>query len=757
MDPAIDIRHLSFTDDGADRPALDDISLSVARGECLLVTGPAGAGKSTLCLCLNGLVPQVREGRFAGEIRVAGDDVSRFRVQTLSKTVGLVMQDPEAQLIGRTVAEDLAFGPRNFLVPGEKIPGRMSRARTLAGLSEPDDQNTEDLSGGEKQRLAVAGILAMAPPILVMDEPASALDPAGRTALYQNLSRLNREDGVTLIIVEHRVRDLLDMADRVVTLDGGRLIKITDAGTFSALPAARPRSGRPPLPNRRDPMLLEVRNLSFTPGRPVLDGVDFRVHQTDFIALMGHNGAGKTSLVKHFNGLLPVRPNTVFFRGRDISAMPVRELIRGVGLVFQNPDHQIFEATVEKEVGAGLAYRGLLPSQIKARVSEVLEYTGLTPVRTAHPLTLSKGMRQMVAVASIVVLRPEILVVDEPSAGLDAGETERVMGILDRLHRGGTAVVCITHDLELAAVFARRLVLMKKGCIVLDTDVDKALENTDALETGEAFTAGSCPEGVKGRACEPKPSGLAALDIRTKCSLFILVMAWTVLFSHPACHGVLLILAAGIGPGLKQMFRRILPLTPLFLIILIFAPVPGTMVHPENGEVFFSLGGYYDLTRGGLFLGMTFILRLVNMIFFTRILMGNTTLDEVITLFTMLRLPRPLALAVTTAIRFIPELDRKRRRIMAAQRARGIDPESRGWLKRFHSRAAVMIPLIVNAILVADQLTMALMNRGYGYRNRWTVTEDLKFRVLDYAILVLFLAGLSLALFVRFKTGWGRL
>ncbi|MCG8618682.1 MAG: energy-coupling factor ABC transporter ATP-binding protein [Desulfobacterales bacterium] len=483
MATAINIHDLTFTYKGADHPALDQVSLSVAAGECLILTGPAGAGKSTLCHCLNGLVPQVQEGRLEGDILVGGKDVSQFRVQTLAKTVGLVMQDPEVQIVGRTVAEDIGFGPRNFLVEAASLPNLISTALHLTGLKGYENRQTADLSGGEKQRLTVAGILAMETPLLVLDEPASELDPAGRNTLYRNLARLNRENGVTLVIVEHRADDLNGMADRVVSLDRGSITGIAEVDGSNLPPRshALPRPPEIPSPDINTPAVIKVRQLNFNPGRPVLSHVNLTIRQKDFIALMGHNGAGKTTLAKHLNGLIPPPEGTVKFEGHDVSGMRSSDITRAVGFVFQNPDHQIFESTVAGEVGAGLVHRRLPKSIISERVDEALKVTGLTTARDVHPFTLGKGLRQLVALASVIILKPEVLVVDEPTTGLDAEGSARVMDILTRLHNSGTSILFITHDLELAAAHARRLVVMNQGSILMDEAMDKAFLSPDKL------------------------------------------------------------------------------------------------------------------------------------------------------------------------------------------------------------------------------------------------------------------------------------
>ena len=258
----------------------------------------------------------------------------------------------------------------------------------------------------------------------------------------------------------------------------------------------------------------------------------------------------------------------------------------------------------------------------------------------------------------------------------------------------------------------------------------------------------------------PEP---ATLDIRSKLALFLVFMCWTVMFTHPGCHAALtvIILAAGIGRGLRpeRMRERIVPLTPLLLMIFVFAgfTTPGGMIHPENHSVLLTFPGDLSMTRGGLLTGLSFVLRLINMVTATLLLLSVTPLDELITLFTTLRLPGTLAFMITTAIRFVPELDKKRQRIIMAQRARGISPDDGPWYQKLRSRIAIMIPLIVNGILMAEQLTMALMSRGFGYRNQWTVTQALTFKPRDYIVLALSLAALAAGCLIRFNTDWGRI
>ena len=441
MDKAIALSQVSFKYKGANTFALVDISWSLNPGECAVIMGPSASGKTTLCRCLNGLIPQALEGTLTGDIVVAGKDVSCFRTQTLAKDVGFVMQDPESQIVGRTVFEDLAFGPRNLLVPAWEIEQRIPELLSQMGLAGYENRFAADLSGGEKQRLAIAGILAMEPSILILDEPASELDPVGRADLYFHLDRLRKSKGLTLVIVEQKIEGIQSMVDRVLILEKGRMMNQGRPEHLKKLwsqPGIHPPIQPPTLtqnagsPPRNMPACLEVNHLNFgyTPATPVLKDINISVYPGDFMALMGHNGAGKTTLVKHLNGLIPCGTGTILFEGKGINKFKTKDLARSVGFIFQNPDHQIFENSVEKEIAFGLINMGCSREEIARTVDETLEKTGLEPFRHLHPFTLGKGMRQMIAVAAIVALSPRVLVVDEPITGLDATGSSLIMNLI---------------------------------------------------------------------------------------------------------------------------------------------------------------------------------------------------------------------------------------------------------------------------------------------------------------------------------------
>ncbi len=539
---AIQVRNLSYTYPKGEERILSDVSFDVRQGEFTVIMGHTGAGKTTLLMCLNGIIPQLLEGERTGSIEIAGLDVGSYRVQTLSKHLGLVMQDSETQVFGRSVAEDVAFGPRNYLVPREEIFVRVDEALARVRLSGYNDRTTHQLSGGEKQRLAIAGVLAMKPEILVLDEPTSELDPLGRDEIYATIADLRREKNLTIVAVEHSSQEIHERADTVIVVAAGKivwkgkpsdffrdvelvrstgikpipvsvlgwilhrkglidaadipltvdeaygLIERTLSGRRLAAPAPREPAPRRPATDYTKPVIT-VRGLvhEYEGGRRAVDGVDLTIYEGDFVALIGQNGAGKTTLAKHFNSILKPSSGSVEVCGIDAGSSQPEILSRSIGYVFQNPDHQIFCQTVYKELEFGLKNLGLGEEETAARIDRVLELTGLSRHREEHPFSLGKGERQMIAVASILVLEPRVLVVDEPTTGLDWAGINRMMDLIHRLHENGTTIVMITHDMDIVARHARRVVVMKRGRVILDGDAASVFEETDRLE--EAFVA----------------------------------------------------------------------------------------------------------------------------------------------------------------------------------------------------------------------------------------------------------------------------
>ncbi len=519
----IDIDSLSYKYPNATTKALDNIDFKLTEPGFTAIMGPTGAGKTTFSLTLNGLIPQFYEGTMEGSVHVLGIDTKRYRIQRLVQHVGLVMQDPESQVFGMNVLADVMFGPANLGLSYDEVMARARRALNLVGLVGFDKRSPSDLSGGEKQRLAVASVLAMHPEILVLDEPTSELDPVGREEVYQAVDRLREDGNVTILAIEHSPDEVVSRAENLVVFSEGKMAYLgTPKDIFRNAPKAHdlgiriPESAElgwklheagiieqqqipltvdeafelisPWIIERKDRLakcdtkpcrcdaegekevILSVQDLSHSYSDEIhaLRGVSLDVHKGEFIALVGQNGAGKTTLAKHFNGLLRPTKGRVIVDGKDAAGQAIYDLAKVVGYVFQNPDHQIFSATVWEEAAFGLKVQGITGEKAKERVANVLELVGLSDLLELNPFTLSKGDRQKLAVASILAIEPQVLVIDEPTTGLDARGAEGMMTLIDHLNKLGHTVIIITHDMKLVAEYATRVIAMSRGKVIAD-------------------------------------------------------------------------------------------------------------------------------------------------------------------------------------------------------------------------------------------------------------------------------------------------
>ena len=536
MESIVKMKNVSYTYPNSDDQTLKQIDLEAPKSKFTVIMGKTGAGKTTTILCLNGIIPQLNEGELAGDIEVAGLDTSKYRIQTLAKYVGIVMQDTSTQVFGSTVEEDVAFGPRNYLVPREEIHRRIKESLHRVRLEGYEKRQTSQLSGGEKQRLAIAGILAMQPGIIVLDEPTSELDPLGREEIYTTINDLNKEKDTTIIAVEHSSQEVCEKAERLIVINGGKTVWAGDPKEFFRDEKLVSDNGIKPLPVSRigwqlynkglidkddiplnveqayqmicsllkdkkidyRPVgavsaqgvaddLIEIRNLShvYENGKKALNDVNLTIKRGEFVAIIGQNGAGKTTLAKHLNQILQPTTGSVVIDGADIKNKNPIELTKVIGYVFQDPDNQIFSNTVYKELEFGLKNINLGEEERKKRIDQALSLTGLVGKENEHPFSLGKGERQMIAVASILAMQPEILVIDEPTTGQDWAGINRMMSLVDTLNKSGTTIVMITHDMDIVAKYATRTIAMKAGSVVLDGDTRDVFASTDVLK--EAF------------------------------------------------------------------------------------------------------------------------------------------------------------------------------------------------------------------------------------------------------------------------------
>jgi cobalt transport protein ATP-binding subunit len=511
MEPIISFDRLSFTYRGGERPALRQICGQIDRGAVVAVMGHAGAGKSTLCYTLNGLVPRFFRGAYEGSVLVKGEEVARRKVAEMARHVGLVLQDFEAQLFSTNVELEMAFGPENLCLARPEIDRRIRQYLSWVGLEKLRHREPASLSGGQKQRLAIGAILAMEPEVVVMDEPTTDLDPKGRQEILEIAKRLG-QSGKTLLIVDTEP-ETAEQADELWLIKEGRILSkgksrqlLTDVTLLKACGVSIPPlvelfslmgwPGNPlspeealswidkhgliprPFPKRPrekprppGPPILEVEGLRYVypfHQTEALRGVHLSIHEGECVALLGQNGSGKTTLAKHFNGLLKPTSGSVLLRGKPTSDYSHREMARHVGFVFQNPDHQIFANTVYDEVAFGLRMLGEDTKTTARYVEEALATVGLAGYEGRSPFALSKGERQRVAVASVLAARPEILVLDEPTTGLDQAQQRSMMAMLKALHRQGHTIIVITHSMRMAEELADRTVVLKDGTVLLD-------------------------------------------------------------------------------------------------------------------------------------------------------------------------------------------------------------------------------------------------------------------------------------------------
>ncbi len=512
----------------AEVAALRGISLTIESGEFLAVMGPTGAGKTTLCLALNGLVPQSTGGLFRGDVWIGDRNTKAHPVAELSTHVGIVFQEAESQLFTMSVEDEIAFGLETLGLPADEIERRITWALETVGLTDLRWRSPAHLSGGQQQRLALAAVLAMQPAVLVLDEPTAGLDPLGRRGVLDAVAGLRRR-GMTIIMATQDADATARLADRVLVLESGTVVTVGTPphvfGRGERLPAlgvgvpqmaelSHRRGVQPPWltvrqatqglrPNHGHECGDQPRPQSPSPlsgegevGQPAaafedvcyryeesveaLTRMNLRVLRGEYVALIGANGSGKTTLGKHVNGLLRPQAGRVLVAGDDTRRQSPGELARRVGYVFQNPDHQIFAATVRDEIAFGPRNVGLARAGVERRVADALETFQLTALADIPPATLGYGQRRLVTLASVHAMQPEILVLDEPSTGLDGALTARLVEWVRQLHRSGATVLFITHDMRLAAL-AGRCVVLAGGRVMLDASPAEVFACPEAL------------------------------------------------------------------------------------------------------------------------------------------------------------------------------------------------------------------------------------------------------------------------------------
>lgn len=484
----VSIRGLSFRYRGGESDALAGIDLEIGAGEFLAVVGPSGCGKSTLALAIGGYLFQQHEGRAEGTVRVAGMDVRGSPIYDVAEVVGLVQQNPETQFCTLTVQDEVAFGLENRCLPPEEIHRRLDWALAAVGASHLAGRTLASLSGGEKQKVAIAAVLAARPQLLILDEPTSNLDPSATAQVLEVIGRLRAEAGLVVIVIEHKLGYLLPFCPRLVAMEAGAIVYDGPAAGWAA-PALPER----PAPIAADdaPPVVEVEGLDAGyNGRSAVQGVSLVVRPGEIVALMGDNGAGKTTLLLSLLGLIKPAQGRVLVLGCDTRHTPVSRLAREVGLVFQNPDHQLFADSVWQEAMLGPRNLGRLDGGTEERARELLARSGLDTRLADHPYRLSYGQKRRLNLVSILVSRPRLILLDEVLIGQDPGNAGQLMGLLAGLATEGCAVIMAVHDPQIARLYATRLLFMAAGRVLVDAPTADGFRRLAALGCAAYLPAG---------------------------------------------------------------------------------------------------------------------------------------------------------------------------------------------------------------------------------------------------------------------------
>lgn len=528
-EPVISIRDVRYRYRDQKGHALDEINLTLNSGEFLMLMGPSEAGKSTLAATINGLIPHFHMGKLSGEVTVMGRNTKDYSVAKMAELVGMVFQDFEAQLFSTNVELEVAFGPENFAVPRDEISKRIDENLAYVGLEKYRNRPPSTLSGGQKQKLAIASVLALKPQVLVMDEPTTDLDPISKMGVFEITHRLCKRDDLTLLIVEHETEEAL-FADKIALLKDGKLVKVgpthemlgdvellesmgvkplgipqffksvgvvdvplTPEEGLQAFKASKLKidqraydhmvsTEKAELEQFTAPV-IQCQNLSHTYKGEVkaLNDISLEIKRGEMVAIIGQNGSGKTTLAKHFNGLLLPTEGEVLVNGMPTRDQGIFKLGQSVGYVFQNPDHQIFSEKVFDEVAFSPRIRKFSEDEIKHRVAEALTAVGLEGQDEEDPFTLTKSGRQRVAVASVLASHPDVLILDEPTTGLDYLEQRSMMDMVRRLNENGSTIIFITHHMWVVAEYAKRAYVMKDGDILLSGTTREVFSQGDAL------------------------------------------------------------------------------------------------------------------------------------------------------------------------------------------------------------------------------------------------------------------------------------
>ena len=532
----IEFSDFSFRYESLDKPTLKNINLRIEKGEKIVIIGPSGSGKSTLGQCLNGLIPHAIKGETSGLLTINGQDTAPFDMHQFTEQVGTVLQDTDSQFVGLSIGEDIAFALENQLMSNIDMYPLVKATAKMVDLEQMLDRSPHDLSGGQKQRVSLAGILVDDVDILLFDEPLAALDPKTGKKTIEIIDELHRETGKTIIIIEHRLEDVLHRSvDRIILMESGEIIADTTPDEILASPLLEEYGIREPLylsalkeagcaiegdakpsslstlplaqyqtavsawfeaskatnVEKQAETLLAVRNLtySYDGEKNALEDVSFDVKRGEFVSVLGKNGSGKSTITKLVMGVIEPDQGSMMLNGQDLNELTIFERSQKVGVVMQNPNHMISHHMIFDEVAFGLRNRGVEENQVEAKVLEVLELCGLSKYRHWPIEALSYGQKKRVTIASILALEPELLILDEPTAGQDYRNYTSMLSFIEKLNRElGITVMIISHDMHLVLEYTTRSIVIADSKLIADAPMTEVFSNPTLLDKANLTT-----------------------------------------------------------------------------------------------------------------------------------------------------------------------------------------------------------------------------------------------------------------------------
>ncbi len=518
----IKINNLGFQYEKNDYKSLNNLNFEVSKGEVILVLGPSGSGKSTLALTINGLIPNIVLGKMEGDVEICGKNTHETPVHELTQKAGIVFQDPEAQFVSLSVEDEIVFALENLCFSHEEMEKRLVEALKKVNMLNYRHRDVYSLSGGEKQKILLASLIAMHPSVLIFDEPTANLDPFGTLDFFEKLKDLKKLDNNTIILIEHKLDDLMEIIDRVLVINkkGTKIAEGTPREVFTNYSEIIIKEGiwmpqtailyyelekngitldKVPLTiseainsiknlknfpiNKKsinsdktsnellinNQSVLKIDNLSFSYDKyKVLNSISLNIDSGDFLAIVGTNGAGKTTLAKHMVNIIEPPKNKVFIDNNDISKISSKKLSKKIGYVFQNPEHQFIKDTIEEQLSFGLKLRGFSDNQIDDWLNKTLKQFDIENYRNKSPYMLSHGQKRLLSVATMLTLGQDILILDEPTFGQDFKSSTNLLNFLKSLNEEGKTIIMITHDMSLVEKYANKVVVMNKGKIIFE-------------------------------------------------------------------------------------------------------------------------------------------------------------------------------------------------------------------------------------------------------------------------------------------------